>query len=63
MASVTPVSLDVILLSSSEEDDDDELQVLSEKIVPVKNTLELTPLEERRLLNQLNIPHNSAVGQ
>ena len=63
MASVTPVSLDVISLSSSEEDVDDEIQVLSVKIRPVKNTLELTPVEERRLLDQLNIPHNSGSGK
>ena len=55
---------DVLTLSDSEEEDDeDDLEIISESIVTAKPSLvmELTPVEERRLLEQLNLPKDAVV--
>ena len=46
------------VLIVSDSDEDDELQIVSEHIVPAKTSLELTPAEERRLLDQLDLDPN-----
>ena len=51
---------EVLIVSNSDEDD--ELQIVSEHIVPpAKTSLELTPVEERRLLDQLDLDPNVMV--
>ena len=54
---------DVLTVSDSEEDDDEDVEIISESIVTAKPSLvtELTPVEERRLLEQLNLPKNAKV--
>jgi hypothetical protein len=52
---------EVLIVSDSDEGDDDELQIVSEHIVPAKTSLELTPVEERRLLDQLDLDPNARV--
>ena len=47
---------EVLIVSNSDEDD--ELQIVSEHIVPAKTSLELTPVEERRLLDHLDLDPN-----
>ena len=49
-------SLDDVLIVSSDSDEDEDLLILSESIVP-----QLTPVEQRRLLVQLNLSPNASV--
>ena len=49
------------VLIVSDSDEDDELQIVSEHIVPARTSLELTPVEERPLLNQLDLDPNVMV--
>jgi hypothetical protein len=49
------------VLIVSDSDEDDEMQIVSKHIVPAKTSLELTPAEERRLLDQLDLDPNVTV--
>jgi len=59
-------SIEILTLTDSEEenDDDNDLVILSETVVPSTSnmaTMELTPVEQRRLLEQLKVPKNAEV--
>ena len=49
------------VLIVSDSDEDDEFRNLSFHIFPAKTSLELTPVEERRLLDHLDLDPNVTV--